>query len=486
MMRQTGSLRPILVPVWILVLVAALAGCATRTDDQPTESAPPPAQQAPPTPAEIRAIAKDAYIWGFPLVDNYRVQYSYFVDKTDPEYKGGFNEVHNTARLYTPADKAIQTPNADTPYSFVGADLRTEPLVFTVPPIEQNRYFSLQFVDGYTYNVAYVGSRTTGNGGGRYLLAGPGWEGEKPEGVDEIIRSDTDLAFVLYRTQLFGPRDLDNIKKIQAGYQVAPLSVYLKQPSPPPAPPIDFTPPLTPEAQKTSPQFFEILNAALRYAPVKPEEQEMRERFARIGIGPDGDFDADKLSPETREAIEDGMANAWVEFDRFKQDKVDTGEVGSAQLFGTADDLKGNYLYRMAGAVLGIYGNTAAEALYPSAMLDADGQPLTGTNSYTYRFAPDQLPPVNAFWSLTIYELPSSQLVDNPIDRYLINSEMLPSLVPDPDGAYTLRIQNTQPPENEANWLPAPKGPFTLVLRLYWPKPDALNGTWQAPKPEKI
>ncbi|MEO3967759.1 DUF1254 domain-containing protein, partial [Mycolicibacterium smegmatis] len=175
-MRQTGSLRPILVPVWILVLVAALAGCATRTDDQPTESAPPPAQQAPPTPAEIRAIAKDAYIWGFPLVDNYRVQYSYFVDKTDPEYKGGFNEVHNTARLYTPADKAIQTPNADTPYSFVGADLRTEPLVFTVPPIEQNRYYSLQFVDGYTYNVAYVGSRTTGNGGGRYLLAGPGWE----------------------------------------------------------------------------------------------------------------------------------------------------------------------------------------------------------------------------------------------------------------------------------------------------------------------
>ncbi|MDF1910231.1 DUF1214 domain-containing protein, partial [Mycolicibacterium smegmatis] len=247
-----------------------------------------------------------------------------------------------------------------------------------------------------------------------------------------------------------------------------------------------FTPPLTPEAQKTSPQFFEILNAALRFAPVKPEEQEMRDRFARIGIGPDGDFDADKLSPETREAIEDGMANAWVEFDRFKQDKVDTGEVGSAQLFGTADDLKGNYLYRMAGAVLGIYGNTAAEALYPSAMLDADGQPLTGTNSYTYRFAPDQLPPVNAFWSLTMYELPSSQLVDNPIDRYLINSEMLPSLVPDPDGAYTLRIQNTQPPENEANWLPAPKGPFTLVLRLYWPKPDALNGTWQAPKPEKI
>lgn len=484
--RLTGPRRALLAPVWVLILVAALVGCATSTDDEPAESAAPPTEQAaPPTPAEVRAIAKDAYIWGFPLVDNYRVQYSYFVDKSDPEYKGAFNGIHNTARPYTPEDKAIQTPNADTPYSFVGADLRIEPLVLTVPPIEQDRYYSLQFIDGYTYNFAYVGSRTTGNGGGRYLLAGPGWEGQKPDGIDEIIHSDTDLAFVLYRTQLLGPRDLENVKKIQAGYQVAPLSVYLKEPSPPAAPPIDFTPPLTPDAQRTSPQFFEILNAALRFAPVKPEELQMRERFARIGIGPDGDFDADKLSTETREAIEDGMANARVEFDRFKQEKVDTGEVGSAQFFGTADDLKGNYLYRMAGAVLGIYGNTAAEALYPSATLDADGQPLTGETAYTYRFAPDQLPPVNAFWSLTMYELPSSMLVDNPIDRYLINSEMLPSLVPDPDGGYTLRIQNSRPADHEPNWLPAPEGPFALVLRLYWPKPDALNGTWQPPMPQK-
>jgi hypothetical protein len=462
------------------------AGCAGTEDggDEPSRSAPSPA--AAPTPEQIRAIAEEAYIYGFPMVDNYRVQYAYFVNRSDPEYKGGFNDIHNTARVYTPEDKAIQTPNSDTPYSFVGADLRTEPLVLTVPPIEQDRYYSLQFVDGYTYNFAYVGSRTTGNGGGRYLLAGPGWQGGKPDGVDEIIRSDTELAFVLYRTQLFSPSDLDNVKKIQDGYQVAPLSVYLKQPSPPAAPAIDFTPPLTPDAQRTSPQFFEILNAALRFAPAKPEEMEMRERFATIGIGPDGDFDADKLSPETRKAIEDGMADAWAEFDAFKKDKVDTGEVGSAQFFGTAADLKDNYLYRMAGAVLGIYGNTAAEALYPSAAVDSDGQPLTGENSYTYRFAPDQLPPVSAFWSLTMYELPSSLLVANPINRYLINSEMLPSLVPDPDGGYTLRIQNAEPSDHEANWLPAPKGPFMLVLRLYWPKPDALNGTWQAPKPEKV
>ena len=114
--------------------------------------------------------------------------YSYFVNKEDPEYKGGWNEIHNTARVYTPDDKTIQTPNSDTPYSAVGADLRAEPLVLTVPPIEQDRYYSLQFVDGYTYNFAYVGSRTTGNGGGKYLLAGPNWKGEKPEGIDEVIR----------------------------------------------------------------------------------------------------------------------------------------------------------------------------------------------------------------------------------------------------------------------------------------------------------
>ena len=128
------------------------------------------------------------------MVDNYRVQYAYFVDKQDPEYKGGWNEIHNTARVYTPEDKAIQTPNSDTPYSAVGADLRAEPLVLTVPPIEQDRYYSLQFVDGYTYNFAYVGSRTTGNGGGKYLLAGPNWKGDKPEGINEVIRSDTELV----------------------------------------------------------------------------------------------------------------------------------------------------------------------------------------------------------------------------------------------------------------------------------------------------
>jgi hypothetical protein len=470
----------------VVALVAVLAACGTNKSEETTTSSPPPSPAAV-TPEQARAIAKEAYIYGFPIVDNYRVQYGYFVNKQDPEYKGGWNEIHNTARVYTPEDKAVQTPNSDTPYSMLGADLRAEPLVLTVPPIEQDRYYSLQFVDGYTYNFAYVGSRTTGNGGGKYLLAGLNWKGNKPEGINEVIQSDTDLALVVYRTQLFGPSDIDSVKKIQAGYQVQPLSAFLNQPAPAPAPPIDFVPPLTSDQEKTSPQFFDILNFALRFAPVLPSEKDLRDRFATIGVAPNGDFDADKLSPEMRKAIEGGMADAWAELDKLKKDKVDTGQVGSAQFFGTAEDLKGNYLYRMAGAVLGIYGNTAAEALYPVLRNDSAGAPLTGANNYTVKFAPGQLPPVNAFWSLTMYELPQSLLVANPMNRYLINSPMLPSLQRDPDGGYTFYIQNESPGiDKESNWLPAPKGPFQMVLRLYWPKPDSLNGTWKAPQAVKV
>jgi hypothetical protein len=467
------------------LLVTTAAGCSQQKDAGPTgvSPAPPPATVSA---MDARAIAKDAYVYGFPIVDNYRVMYSYFVDKDDPEYKGDWNQIHNTSRVYTPADTTIQTPNSDTPYSAVGADLRTEPLVLTVPPVEQGRYYSLQFIDLYTYNFDYVGSRTTGNGGGKYLLAGPNWKGATPAGIDKVIRSDTDLALVLYRTQLMGPSDLENVKKIQAGYQVTPLSAFLNQPAPPAAPVIDFVPPLSRDQEKTSPQFFEIMNFAVRFAPTLPDEESLRARFATIGIGPDGSFHADQLSPDMRTAFEGGMADAWDALNTLKKDEIDTGKVGSAQFFGTASDLKGNYLYRMAGAALGIYGNTAAEAIYPATAFDSTGQALTGANQYTYHFASGQMPPVNAFWSLTMYELPQSLLVANPMDRYLINSPMESSLVKDPDGGITLYLQKESPGlDKEANWLPAPPGPFQVVLRLYWPKPDALNGTWKAPQPVK-
>lgn len=468
-----------------VLLIAMTAGCSgTDKTNQTSTSPPAPSTGAPAvTPEQARAIAKEAYIYGFPMVDSYRIQYAYFVDSHNPEYKGDWNQIHSIARVYTPADTSVQTPNSDTPYSMLGADLRTEPLVLTVPPIDQDRYYSLQFIDGYTYNFAYVGSRTTGNSGGKYLLVGPGWKGEKPEGISEVISSGTELALVVYRTQLFGAQDLENVKKIQAGYTVQPLSAFLNQPAPAPAPPIDFVPPLTPDQQKTSPQFFDIMNFVLRFAPTLPSEKDLRARFATIGIGPDGTFDADKLTPEMRAAVEAGMADAWAELDALKKDKIDTGQLTSGDMFGTKEELNGNYLYRMAGAVLGIFGNSKQEAMYPTLNTDSTGEPLTGANNYTLTFAPGQLPPVNAFWSVTMYKLPESLLVDNPIDRYLINSPMLPGLAKNPDGSVTIYVQNQSPgPEREANWLPSPPGPFTVVMRLYWPKPDALNGTWQAPK----
>ena len=434
-----------------------------------------------------RAIAKEAYIYGFPLVDSYRVQHAYFVDKDNPEYKGDWNQVHNTTRTYTPTDTAIQTPNADTPYSALGADLRSEPLVLTVPAIEQDRYYSLQFVDGYTYNFAYVGSRTTGNGAAKYLLAGPRWQGDKPEGIDQVIRCDTELAFVLYRTQLIGQDDLANVQKIQQGYQVQPLSAFLNRPLPAAAPPISFVPPLAPDEQKTSLEFFNVLNFALRFAPTVPAEQRLREEFAALGIGPDETFDPNHVSAEMRSAIEGGMADAWAEFNTVKAAKFDTGQVGSADVFGTAEFLNGNYMYRMVAAVLGIYGNTAAEAMYPYLGSDSAGAPLDGAHNYVVRFPPGQLPPVNAFWSLTMYGMPESLLVANPIDRYLINSAMLPRLAQDRDGGYSFFVQHRSPgPDRETNWLPSPPGPFVMVLRLYWPKPGALDGSWKAPQPVQV
>jgi hypothetical protein len=434
------------------------------------------------TPTEARAIAKDAYIYGFSVVDSYRVQHAYFVDRDNPEFKAPWNQIRNTPRVYTPEDKAIQTPNSDTPYSMLGMDLRAEPIVLTVPIIEKSRYFSVQLIDAYTHNFAYLGSRATGNDGGRFLLAGPGWKGETPDGIKAVIQSETELVFAMYRTQLFNPDDLDNVKQVQAGYKVQTLSQFVGKPAPKAAPAIDFIDPLTPELQRTSLEFFNVLNFALRFCPTHPSEKELMARFARLGIGEDKTFDAAKLSPEIRKAVEDGMADAWKDFGVLMK-RITSGELSTGDAFGTRKHLKNNYLFRMAAAVLGIYGNSAEEAIYPSYHVDAAGQMLDALkNRYSLRFAPGQLPPVNAFWSLTMYELPSSLLTANPLNRYLINSPMLPDLKKDADGGITLYVQNDSPgKDKESNWLPAPNGPFFSVLRLYWPKQDALDGTWKQP-----
>ena len=435
---------------------------------------------------EARAIAKEAYIYGEPIVDNYRVQYAYFVDRANPEFKAPWNHIWNSARLFTPADKAIQTPNSDTLYSMLGADLRAEPIVLTVPAMEKDRYFSVQLIDYYTFNFDYIGSRTTGNGGGVFLLAGPGWKGETPKGIDKVFRSETELAFPGYRTQLFNPGDIDNVKKVQAGYKVQTLSAFLGTTAPEAAPAIQFIKPLSPAEQRTSPEFFNILNFVLQFCPTVPSETELMARFDKIGVGAGKTFDVAKLTPEMKSAIEQGMADAWADMAAL-QKRIDAKEVTLGEMFGTREYLKNNYLYRMAAAVNGIYGNSKQEAMYPIYAIDSDGQKLEGTKRYTVRFAPGDLPPVNAFWSLTMYELPASLLVANPLNRYLLNSPMIPQFKRDADGSITFYIQNESPgADKEANWLPAPKGPFVCFMRLYWPKPEALDGKWKQPPMQKV
>jgi hypothetical protein len=470
-MKLSMNLRACLYGLAVFVLLPFVTGCAE------TEL----------SPEEARAIAKEAYIYGNPVVDNYRIQYDYFVNDQSPEYKAPWNEIFSMARVFTSEDQAIQSPNSDTPYSFVGMDLRTEPLVITVPAIQPDRYFSLQFIDSYTHNFAYAGSRTTGNDGGVFLLAGPDWEGETPPGISKTMRAETHFAFLTIRTQLFNPVDIEQVKNVQAGYGVQTLSEFLGEPAPMSAPAVDWMEPLSVADQKTSVEFFNILNFVLQFCPTVESEIDLMQRFAKIGIGAGNRIDFESFSPEVKAAIADGIADAWQDLADFEQADIATGRVTSGDLFGTREYLNNNYLYRFAGAVLGIYANSKDDAIYPMYRVDADGDSLDASQrGYTLRFEPGQYPPVNAFWSLTLYNLPESLLADNPLDRYLINSPMLPDLKTDPDGGLTIHIQHQSPGmDRESNWLPAPDGPFWLAMRLYWPKSEALEGTWEAPPLKK-
>ena len=413
-----------------------LVNCGKTEKEKPSEL----------TPEEARKIAKEAYIYGYPMVDGYRIIHAYFVNEGNPEYKGPLNTLSNSARVYTYEDKAVQTPNSDTPYSMLGMDLRTEPFVLTVPKIDKNRYFSIQLVDTYTHNFDYIGSRATGNEGGSYLIAGPDWNGETPPGITKVIKSETNIALAIYRTQLFHPADLPNVIEIQKQYRAEPLSVFLKQPAPAAAPEINFMTPCTTEEIKTSLKFFEVLNFLLKTScPTVASEKELMERFAKINVGPEMTFDEANLTPEIKKAIQEGMQDALKEFQELKTTKIDTKEVLSGDLFGTRDYLKNNYMYRMAGAIVGIYGNTKQEAMYPLFSMDSNGNPLSGEHQYEIKFEAGKLPPVNSFWSLTMYEMPSSLLIQNPINRYLINSPMLPQLKKDADGGVTLYIQKDSP-----------------------------------------
>ena len=466
----------------------SLAGCS-HTNDAVSQAEKKDAINgvAVPSLAETKAIAEEGFVFGLPIVMYYTSAYELFVDSTSSQFKAPVGTLFNEARVFTPKDTAVITPNSDTPYSMLEIDLRAEPTVISVPAVPKPRYYSVQLTDANTFNYGYMGSRSTGTAPGDYMIVGPDWNGQTPPKIKQVFHSTTPLSAVIFRTQLFNPADMPNVVKIQAGYKVQALSTYLKQPGPPPAPAINY---MKANAEIAKAQFWEVLDFALQYIPPSPEEAAIRAKLASIGIGPGKPFDMKALSAGHKAAILLGMKAGDDKVDKYIASGgavINGWNIGS--FFGDRAFYNGDWLKRAAAAKGGIFGNSAIEAMYPLTRITANGEVLDGSkHNYTLTFAKGSLPPVNAFWSVTMYDGKTQFLIDNPINRYLINSPMLPGMKTNPDGSLTLYLQKDSPGKAmESNWLPAPNGPIYLVMRLYWPKetpPSILpagKGTWQPP-----
>ena len=461
---------------------------ATSAIGLAAKSGPVLAQASADRPGFFKAkdIAEAGFIYGLPIVMNYAVMYAFAVDRNSGQFKAPFNQIKNEPNVFTYEDTAIVTPNSDTPYSDVWMDLRAEPVVLSVPAVDPKRYYSVMLCDGNTYNYGYIGSRTTGSEAGDYMVAGPDWKGAVPPGIKKMFRSSTQFSLAAYRTQLFNADDIDNVKKVQAGYKAQTLSSYLKEP-PPPAPTIDF-PKIDKELVKTN--FFEYLDFALQFAPAQENEKEVRAQLGRIGVGASKTFNFKDLPLEQKLEVGLGMK----EGDRKVEEAV--AHAGKAingwrvsSLAGDSAFFNGDWLKRALAAKAGIYANDAAEAVYPFTRVDSADRTLDCSNhDYTLTFPAGQLPPVNAFWSLTMYDGKTQLLIENPMNRYLINSPMLPNMKTNAGGSLTIYIQNKSPgSDKEVNRLPAPDGPIYLMIRLYVPRPTPPSilpvgeGTWQPP-----
>jgi hypothetical protein len=444
------------------------------------------------SPSETRAIAEEGYIYGLPIVMNYAIMYEYAVDRNSSQYKAPFNQIRSLHHVANYKDTAIISPNSDTPYSMMFMDLRSEPIVLSVPAVKMPRYYSVQLIDGNTYNFGYIGSRSTGDEAGDYMIAGPNWNGDIPPSVRKVFRSATQLPFAVFRTQLFNPADMPNVEAIQSGYKAQPLSAYLKQPAPPAAPAIAF-PRINNDLAKTD--FFTYLGFALQFSPAAPDEVAIRAKLALLGIGADKKFSFEELSAEQKSAVAQGIQDGHAKVENAIKD-LGT-KVNGWNIVGAGGDrafYHGDWLKRAAVAQAGIYANDAEEATYPLTTTLPNGEPLDGSkHNYTITFRDGQLPPVNAFWSVTMYDGKTQLLIENSIDRYLINSPMLSSMTKEADGSLTLYLQKASPgADKENNWLPAPNDLMYLVMRLYWPRTDSPSilppgkGTWSPPQIVKV
>ncbi|NND15143.1 MAG: DUF1254 domain-containing protein, partial [Eudoraea sp.] len=407
---------------------------------------------------EITQLTEEAYIYAMPILMSYKTMYMYSVDEKSSQYKAPFNQLMNTHRVYGPKDVAVISANSDTPYSLLWTDLRAEPIVLSFPEIEKGRYFVAQTQDLSTYLLPYIGSRTTGNDGGTYMITGPDWKGENPEGIDMLIPSTSQFAFTVYRTQLFNSEDLTNVEKVQEGYKVQTLSDFLGTDAPIAPPKIEF--PDWKNQKEPGDDFISYLNFCLQFINPDETEKALLEKLAPLGVGAGTGFNLKSLPAEQQQAISAGVKSA-------KQKIIDSSNKYAQLMAGqTSENYDHDWLWRAYVTKMGWGANDPTEASYPLIETDGSGAKLDASkNNYTITFEQGKLPPVNAFWSLTMYDGTSQLMIENPINRYLLNSTMLSEMKKNPDGSLTLYLQYEAPEKGLGNnWLPAPNGSFYMLL----------------------
>ncbi|HXU04401.1 MAG TPA: DUF1254 domain-containing protein [Polyangia bacterium] len=431
------------------------------------------------TPHEAEAIATLGYIYGYPLV---------LMDVTRAAWPTPANRFAHAAEF--PDDKFtdVVSPNVDTLYSTAWLDLNKEPIVLALPDVGR-RYYTMQLLDAWTNVVAAPGTRTTGNGRGAFALIGPGWSGELPSTL-EAIQSPTGIAWLIGRTYTAGRRDYDAVHAVQRQYRLVPLRTWLKtgDSAPPPAAAAmpmrsEGEPPVAQVDKLAAGAFFARLTRLMKTNLPATADEPLVRRLARLGIAPGEPFDLARLPASIADAIEGGVAAARARLHSAGQEamgkvvdgwrmRVDLGRYGTG------------YELRAAIALMGLGANLPEDAVYPATDVDSAGQPLSGEHRYRLRFGPGALPPVKAFWSLTIYN-DKHFLVANPIGRYALGDR--DPIRAEPDGTLEVFIQHDDPgPDKRSNWLPAPADRFTLGLRLYFPKPSVLDGSWRPPPVTRV
>ena len=439
---------------------------------------------------DLQAIATDAYVYFYPLL-SMDVTRRQFTNSKPGEVLGHAPpNMFAHAREYPPADfKGVVRPNFDTLYSSAWLDLTKEPIVLSVPDTD-GRYYLMPMLDLWSDVFASPGWRTTGTGAGNFLIAPVDWRPDLRDNFDEFklpagtqrLDAPTPHVWIIGRTKTDGAADYDAVHKIQDGYKLTPLSQWGKPAEEPKVaidPSIDMkTPPKTQVDSMSGADYFAAAAEALKANPPHITDQPMIANLKKLGFEVGKSFDINAASPEVRAAIE-AAPKAALALMAWKVPTLAAVVNGWSMNTDTMGVYGNYYLKRAIVAQQGLGANLPEDAIYPLNIADNTGKPLDGSKSYTISFSKDQLPPANAFWSITLYDKDGFQ-VPNAQNRFALSSYM--PFVANPDGSVELYFQNASPgADKEANWLPAPTGPFNLLMRLYGPKSEALNGKWAPP-----